>query len=320
MNQFSKRLMAFSLILMLGLTPALSYANNSNESENNRNNKHQKVERENEDHDDEDEHGRENKHKKDKSEKNANKLCRKAFNNLFKYKGFGSNSTDFFIECLRPFGFEARFTGTTSSTTPDTKAPVIYNLSITPATTTATITWLTDEKSDGTVFWSTSTGINTTSSSTASITNSHNTKNHRMVLENLTASTTYFVIVRSKDKASNTATSTETSFKTHSPVVNIDNTPPVVSNISTEVGTSTIKVSWQTNEPATSKLFYSTSTNPDVTASSTSFIANFALVLNHLISLTDLLPQTIYYLVIQSVDGHGNSTTSSSFATTTNSI
>lgn len=316
-KNFRKTAVLF-LILTLGFLPALSYACENGEgngqSENNKNQNSYKN------------NDKREEQKERKEEKDENKSCRKAFKGLFKSGNLGNKSSDFYVDCLKPFGFEAKYVGTASSTpeTPDTTAPVISDLSITPATTTATITWYTNERSDSTVFWSTSAGVNINSSSTPSASNNNKTKNHRIVLNNLTASTTYFVIVRSRDSSSNTAISSETSFKTKSPIPITpvpDTTSPTISNVVTQVSTSTIQVSWNTNEPANSKIYYSTSTDFDVNATSTSsFMENVALVLNHLLSLVGLLPQTVYHLIVQSIDGSGNATTTQVLTTTTTSI
>jgi|SRR3989344_1460524 len=326
-KQISRKITTLFLVLMIGLTPALSYANDK-ENKQDRGN-----DRQGENHDDDDDQDDDKGNDKNKSErkedklerkeiKNENKTCRKAFKNLFRSGNLGRNSADFYIECLKPFGFETKFIGQASST-PDTTSPIITDLSITPATTTANITWHTDEKSDSTVFWSTSANINIASPSTASTTKNQKTKNHRVVLGNLASSTTYFVIVRSKDTSSNMSNSSETSFQTKTLIVVVDNVAPFVTDILvTEVSTSTLKVAWNTNEPATSRIYYGTSTvdatnELDLNAISTSFIENLTLKLNHLISIVSLLPQTIYHIVIRSIDGSGNATTTASFATTT---
>jgi hypothetical protein len=106
-----------------------------------------------------------------------------------------------------------------------------------------------------------------------------------------------------------------------------DTTAPVITNISTNhiasttASSSIIQVSWNTNEPATSRVYYSTSSDVSVGATSTSFIANLALRFSHLLSLINLLPDTVYYLFVRSVDGAGNATSTPVFtATTTSSI
>ncbi|OHA89378.1 MAG: hypothetical protein A3B03_00105 [Candidatus Zambryskibacteria bacterium RIFCSPLOWO2_01_FULL_42_41] len=326
MNQLIRKGAALSLILILGLGffPTLSYANNGNG--NGKGKGHNEREKQSQHltnlgrHDNDDDNNKSDKSDR-KDERNTNKLCRKAFKNLFKFRNLGNNSVNFYVECLRIVGFEATFTGQISSTTPDTTAPIITNLSTAPATTTAIITWHTNEKSNSTVFWSTSPGIDINSSSIPSASESAKIKNHNITITGLTASTTYYLIARSKDNAGNTGTSSEISFHTNIPIpVPPDVIPPVITNVATPVGTSTINVSWNTNEPATSKIFYSTSSDIDINATSTNFMENLTLTLNHLISLVGLLPQTVYHLMIRSVDGSGNATTTPLLTATTTSI
>src|SRR3989344_3419189 len=305
MNQLIRKGAALSLILILGLGffPTLSYANNGNG--NGKGKGHNEREKQSQHltnlgrHDNDDDNNKSDKSDR-KDERNTNKLCRKAFKNLFKFRNLGNNSVNFYVECLRIVGFEATFTGQISSTTPDTTAPIITNLSTAPATTTAIITWHTNEKSDSTIFWGTSPGVD---------------------INSLTASTTYYLIARSRDNTGNTGASSEISFHTTVTIpVPADTIAPNITNIATQVGSTTMQVSWNTDEPATSKIFYSTSSDLDINATSTSFIENLTLTLSHLISLVSLLPQTVYHLIIRSVDGSGNATTTPLLTATTTSI
>src|SRR3989344_5398383 len=313
-NQLIRKGTALSLVLILGLGlfPTLSYANNGNGKEKGHNEGERQSQRlNNPGHHDSDR----------KDERNANKSCRKAFKNLFKSRNLGNNNVNFYIECLRSVGFEATFTGQISSTTPDTTAPIITNLSTAPATTTAIITWHTNEKSDSTIFWGTSPGVDINSSSTQSASESAKIKNHEITITSLTASTTYYLIARSRDNTGNTGASSEISFHTTVTIpVPADTIAPNITNIATQVGSTTMQVSWNTDEPATSKIFYSTSSDLDINATSTSFIENLTLTLSHLISLVGLLPQTVYHLIIRSVDGSGNVATTPLLTATTTSI
>ncbi len=93
---------------------------------------------------------------------------------------------------------------------PDTTPPVISNVQSTSITSSsAAITWTTDENSDSVVDYGTSPGNYTNTASDATLVTSHN-----VPLSGLTASTTYYYIVTSTDASSNTATSTEFNFTT----------------------------------------------------------------------------------------------------------
>lgn len=98
-----------------------------------------------------------------------------------------------------------------------------------------------------------------------------------------------------------------------------DMTAPIIKKVVTTNGTTTMNVGWKTNELATSKVFYS-STNPlDINATTTSFISDGSLKLNHSISVMGLATSTAYYFKVQSVDASGNTVTSGQVMSTTNS-
>jgi len=103
---------------------------------------------------------------------------------------------------------------TTSATTPpDQTAPVISDVSVSSVTSTeAQITWTTDEASDSTVYYATTTPVDTATS--YSSTNINLVLNHSISLVDLSASTTYYYLVASSDASGNTATSSESSFTT----------------------------------------------------------------------------------------------------------
>ncbi|MEK7176703.1 MAG: fibronectin type III domain-containing protein [Patescibacteria group bacterium] len=330
-NTLYKKMTVFSLILMLGLMPAFSYADNDNGKKKNRqNNRSERVEKHDDrDNDrDEDDDGDEDRdedrksEKKEKGRKNSERkeLCRTAFGRLFApgfVNNWGAEEREFFWNCFVPFGIAKKFNGTTSSTTPstDVTAPVISNLLAKPNTIKATITWNTNEKSDSTVFWSNSANVNVNSSSTASTTRSEKVKEHKLVIEGLSASTTYYFVVRSKDGNGNTSTSTESSFTTKP--VSTDSSAPVISSVTLLMSTSTANIGWHTNENATSRVYYGTSSGLDVNASTTSFVENSTLKQNHLITVSGLATSTLYYFAAESRDGSGNRTVTPVFSATT---
>jgi subtilisin family serine protease len=88
-------------------------------------------------------------------------------------------------------------------------------------------------------------------------------------------------------------------------------TPPIISNIqvASTTETSTI-ITWITNEPATSKVVYSTSSN---FVSSLS-VSSTELTTNHQIELTDLSKDTIYYFYVESEDRYNNVSTSTIYS------
>jgi len=104
-------------------------------------------------------------------------------------------------------------TPTDSTPTADTTAPVISNIQATNITEKfATITWITDELSDGKVRYAITSPISL--ASTTDIIGASITTSHTINLENLSANETYYYLVVSADPSSNTATSSEYSFNT----------------------------------------------------------------------------------------------------------
>ena len=110
-------------------------------------------------------------------------------------------------------GNTATTTPPTATTTPDIIAPIISNLSATStASTTATISWSTNEASRSTVWYSATTPVAT--STATSMSEGTLKTNHLFNLSGLTASTTYYYKVESKDEALNAVTSSESYFMT----------------------------------------------------------------------------------------------------------
>ncbi len=105
--------------------------------------------------------------------------------------------------------------GSGATTTPptDTTAPLISALSVTPASTTAQVNWTTNENSSSRVWYGTTSPL-TLASPTTSIFNSSLVLAHSLSLSGLTASTTYYLVVESKDATGNTATSSSATFVT----------------------------------------------------------------------------------------------------------
>ncbi|MFH1694623.1 MAG: immunoglobulin-like domain-containing protein [Patescibacteria group bacterium] len=95
-----------------------------------------------------------------------------------------------------------------------------------------------------------------------------------------------------------------------------DTTPPAISGLynATTTPTSTI-IEWTTDEPATSKVAYSTSTPVAST-----IVSDDTLVTDHSLELTSLTASTTYYYYVESTDEHDNTATSTEFSFTTSVI
>lgn len=196
-----------------------------------------------------------------------------------------------------------------ATSTPDTTAPAISNISSSVATNTAEINWDTDEDSDSIVWYSTTTPMVLDSS--LFIKSADLVTNHSISLSGLHASTTYYFIIGSTDSSGNKATSTEFSFTTLIP----DTTVPIISNMSYSVSTNTADIIWNTDEPSNSRAWYSTTT--PMVLDSSSFIESTNLVASHAVSLSNLNASTTYYFIIGSTDSSGNQATSTESSFTT---
>ncbi len=180
----------------------------------------------------------------------------------------------------------------------DTTPPVISGVTITPSSTSAVLSWLTNELSDSQVVYGTSAAYNFETTINPSLVLSHS-----QTITGLIPSTTYHIQMKSKDAAGNTATSSDQAFAT---LALPDTTAPVISGIALAISSTTAIVSWTTNESSTSKVYYSTST-PVVTATAAN-ISNSSLVTSHSLNLVGLTASTTYYFVVESGDASNNKT------------
>jgi chitodextrinase len=305
MKNIYQKPIVLSLALMLTLSPALSYAKEK-EGREERGNKIQvglKAEAMVE--------------KKDSKIVRVSPFsCAKAFGHLIS-SGYqnknGESDLNFWKDCVIPFGI-AKKLGVGTSTPPvvDATSPVISDISVETKTHEAVISWKTDERSDSKVYWSLTSPVTATSSVK---TNATLTTDHKITLKNLTATTTYHFLVSSRDKTGNTSTSSPMTFTTKA---ESDVTVPVISNIQISVGTSTAALSWNTNENADSRVYWST-VNPLVVGATTTASTTSSLMTQaHQVPISGLSATTTYYFKVESRDASGNSSSSTTFSATTN--
>ncbi len=174
--------------------------------------------------------------------------------------------------------------------TPDTTAPVIStNKASWLTSSSATITWKTNESSDTQVEYGLSTAYGySTTLNTSKVTS------HSATLASLNPGVTYYLKLKSKDAAGNLGVYTMT--------IAPDTTAPIVTASSTSLVTATSsKISWTTNETSDTQIEYGTtlaygSTSPLVTTKVTS----------HSVSINGLIPETTYYVKMLSRDASGN--------------
>ncbi len=187
---------------------------------------------------------------------------------------------------------------------PDTVAPVISGITASTTDSDATVSWTTDESSDSAISYGTASGSYEVSTSSDQLGTSHS-----FDLVGLSASTTYYYIVASKDASGNAATSSERTLVTSAAP---DVTPPVISSIEATSTDSTATIIWNTDEAASSVV------NFGITSDYGSTTVADGLVTAHSVALTGLIPASPYHYQVVSTDAAGNISTSSdlTFVTT----
>jgi len=177
---------------------------------------------------------------------------------------------------------------------------------------TAKITWQTDKNSNSYVAFATSTSILESSPEIQGTDDS--TTNHSVTLTGLTEGTKYYFYVKSTDSNNNTAYDknvVDGVIEYYTFTTGQDTTPPVISDVSSSVSTSTAVITWKTNELANSRVEYGKTTNYGSLATSST------LTIDHVINLSNLDPSTTYHYRVISTDANNNTATSTDYTFTT---
>lgn len=196
-----------------------------------------------------------------------------------------------------------------TGTSADATAPTISNVSASATSdTAATVTWTTNEAATALVEYGKDGNLGTKTTETTTTQTSQSVS-----LTGLTASTTYYYKVTSKDAAGNAASSTVASFTTLASGQS-DTTAPTLSNVSATASETSATITWTTGEASTSKINYGASSS----SLSSSTTEDATKTTSHSVTVTGLTGGTTYYYQAVSKDAAGNTGTSStaSFATT----
>lgn len=182
-----------------------------------------------------------------------------------------------------------------TTTTLDTTPPVISNIATTGiASSSAVITWTTNEAATSEVDYGTGVPYDFTSSSLSPL-----VTNHSRSLTGLGSLTTYHFKIRSRDAAGNIVASTDQTFMT---LVSSDTTGPVISNIAAGNMTGdSVVITWTTNESATTAVEYGPTTGYGNTTS-----VNATLLTDHTQTLSGLSIDGLYHYRVRSIDASGN--------------
>ncbi len=195
----------------------------------------------------------------------------------------------------------AVFTFTTASG-PDTLAPLIANVSADNLTSSsAQITWETNELSDSQVEY----GLTTAYDALSPLDTSRVTQ-HAVLLTNLLADTTYHFRVKSKDAAGNLAVSGDFTLVTPAG----DVTPPLISNVTAgNITAHSAEIRWRTSEPGDSQVDYGLNKGYDHSSA-----LDTSRVFEHLVVLTGLRPGKTYTYQVKSRDAAANLTVSGGYS------
>lgn len=150
--------------------------------------------------------------------------------------------------------------------------PVISNITVNPTDTSATITWNTDAAATTQVFYGLTSSYGASTTLDSSLVTSHS-----VTLTGLTPSTVYHYQIQSGNSAG-TATFADRTFTT-----NASATTTVISNISvTNVGTTSVMITFNTNVPVTDQVLFGTTTLASSTPVSTTATTTHSVVINNL--------------------------------------
>jgi len=112
--------------------------------------------------------------------------------------------------------------------------------------------------------------------------------------------------------------SSEISFTTLPEIIEepADVTAPIISNLESTATTTSAEIVWDTDEEATSKAWYSTTT-PLVVTNETLLEEDASLLQSHSLTLLGLTASTTYHYLVSSTDEAGNTATSTETSFTT---
>ncbi|MEW5907632.1 MAG: fibronectin type III domain-containing protein [Patescibacteria group bacterium] len=183
----------------------------------------------------------------------------------------------------------------------DSTAPLITSGPTVTETksTWASIVWTTDEISNSVVEYGLTTSYGLTSTVNTMVTS------HSVTLTGLTPNTTYYFRVKSTDIASNTVTSSGSSFVTTQ--------GPIISSVTAEsVTDNTASIVWNTTTDSSSWVYYSTSasfTSSSTEGTNTLVGTSTAGYYQHRVTLTGLTKNTTYYYYVKSTDANSDTAT-----------
>lgn len=186
---------------------------------------------------------------------------------------------------------------------PDATSPIISDVQVLDITgTSARIVWATDETSTSGVDY----GL-TNAYEIGTVQDDGLVLDHSLNLTGLVSETEYHFRVRSADGSGNEAFSGDYVFTT------LDVSAPIISGLTiVDITETSARVTWTTNEPATSTVAYG-----PTAAYERGAVTDAGLVLSHSVVLTGLTSNSLYHVQARSRDAAGNEGVSSDRTFTT---
>lgn len=190
----------------------------------------------------------------------------------------------------------------TSEDSNDTTPPVISSSepSVSVTSTTAAISWTTNENSDSFVEYGLSAGYGFTQGKIETV------STHSVSVVGLSAGTTYHYRVRSRDISDNLAASSDYTFTTSLADESGDEAPTISGATAQKPGADPEEVTiiWTTDKYSTSQVLFGTDENN----LDRSTMENTTLNLTHYVNITGLRANTKYYYQARSKDASNNVT------------
>ena len=163
------------------------------------------------------------------------------------------------------------------------------------------------------VWYSTTPSIDITKAPT--VKRNDRTTKHKIELNKLTPNTVYYIVVGGSTNGG-IGRSTETSFTTKG-ISSNDTIAPVISSTTMNTTATNNTITWTTDEPSTSTVYYSTTAPIDTNNIATLKVTDMSMKKNHSLTIPSLTSNTLYHFIIKSVDASNNATLSSSATFTT---
>lgn len=192
----------------------------------------------------------------------------------------------------------------------DTTPPAVSGTNVAVNTTSATLSFTTNENAKARVWVSSSSPVLT--GANPDIDESSGATAHSAALSGLIPNTSYHYIIAVIDSAGNRAT-TSGAFTTTAP---LDTAAPVISAVSVATTTSSATISWTTNESTNATIYYGQVTPVNIAAASIVAVNIFGTT--HSAVLSGLTASAAYHYLIAAHDNAGNTATSTEQSFTIN--